>query len=77
MKPFARLLPRYGVFLLAAATLRCSDGGTVDPTDPNTMEAFSGDGQNAVVGTTLPDSLVVRVVAVPAPRRGGGRSVLR
>jgi hypothetical protein len=62
MKPFARLLPRYGVFLLAAATLRCSDGGTVDPGDGETIESVSGDGQNAVVGTALPDSLIVQVV---------------
>ena len=62
MKPFARLLPRYGVFLLAAATLRCSDGGPVDPTDGGTIEQVSGDGQDAVVGTALPDSLIVRVL---------------
>ena len=46
MKPFARLLPRYGVFLLAAATLRCSDGGPVDPNDGGTIEPVSGDGQD-------------------------------
>jgi Domain of unknown function (DUF1929)/Kelch motif len=62
MRPFARLLPRYGVFLLAAATLRCSDGGTVDPNDGGTIERVSGDGQDAVVGTALPDSLIVRVL---------------
>jgi Domain of unknown function (DUF1929)/Kelch motif len=62
MKPFARLLPRYGVLLLAAVTLRCSDGGPVDPTDGGTIEQVSGDGQDAVVGTALPDSLIVRVL---------------
>jgi Domain of unknown function (DUF1929) len=62
MKPFARLLPRYAVFLLVAATLRCSDGGPVDPIDGGTIEPVSGDGQDATVGTTLPESLIVRVL---------------
>jgi hypothetical protein len=63
MKPFARLLSRYAVLLLAAATLRCSDGGTVDPPpEGGTIEQVSGDGQDAAVGTTLPESLIVRVL---------------
>jgi hypothetical protein len=62
MKPFARLLPRCAVFLLAAATLRCSDGGPVDPIDGGTIEPLSGDGQDATAGSTLPDSLIVRVL---------------
>ncbi|HJR52023.1 MAG TPA: galactose oxidase-like domain-containing protein [Gemmatimonadales bacterium] len=62
MKLFARLLPRFAVFLLAAATLRCTDGEPVDPNDGGTIEAVSGDGQDATVGTTLPDSLIVRVL---------------
>ena len=61
MKPFVRLLPRYGVFLLAAATLRCSDG-TVNPPEGGAIERVSGDGQDAIVGTSLPDSLIVRVL---------------
>jgi len=61
MKPFSRLLPRFGVFVLAAATLRCSDGGTVDPPVEGAIESVSGDGQDAVVGATLADSLIVRV----------------
>ncbi len=82
MKPFARLLPRYGVLLLAAATLRCSDGGPIDPTGGGTIEQVSGDGQDAVVGTALPDSLIVRVldqngdpvsgIAVGWEAQGGG-----
>jgi hypothetical protein len=62
MKPFARLFSRYGVLLLAAATLRCSDGGTVDPPGGGAIEPVSGDGQDAIVGTTLPESLVVQVL---------------
>ena len=63
MKPYVRLLPRLGVLVLAAATLRCSEG-TVDPPPPEggTLQRMAGDGQEAVVGTTLPDSLIVRVV---------------
>jgi hypothetical protein len=61
MKPFTRLLPRFGVFVLAAATLRCSDGGPVDPPVEGSIESVAGDGQDAVVGATLADSLIVRV----------------
>ena len=63
MTPFTRLLPRLGVFLLAAATLRCSEGGTVDPPpEGGTIQRVGGDGQDAGVGATLPDSLIVRVL---------------
>ena len=62
MKPFARLLPRFGVFLLAAATLRCSDGTVDPPPEGGTIEALSGDSQEAPVGTALPDPLVVQVL---------------
>ena len=62
MKPFARQLPRYGVFLLAAMTLRCSDGGNVDPPEGGTIEEVSGDEQTATAGTALANPLVVRVL---------------
>src|SRR5687767_4635393 len=62
MKPFARLLPQLGVLLLAAATLQCGDSTDPPPPDEGTLERVSGNGQNGLAGTTLPDSLIVRVI---------------
>jgi hypothetical protein len=80
MKLQTGLIPRFGFLLLAAATLRC-DGGT-DPGNATRIEMVSGNGQDATVGTTLPDSLIVRVtdqngdpvqgVAVAWAAQGGG-----
>jgi hypothetical protein len=82
MKLQTGLIPRFGFLLLAAATLRCSDG-TDPPADATRIEMVSGNEQDATVGTTLPESLIVRVtddesgdpvqgVAVAWAAQGGG-----
>ena len=82
MKLQTGLIPRFGFLLLAAATLRCSEGGTVDPPEAARIELVSGNEQEATVGATLPESLIVRVtdengdpvegVAVAWQAQGGG-----
>src|SRR5688500_3149261 len=52
---------RIGVLLLAAGTLRCSGEGPVVPPEASAIAKVAGDGQNGVVGTMLPDLLIVRV----------------
>ena len=48
--------------MLIAATLRCGDGGTVDPPgEAARIEMVAGNEQTGTVGTTLPDALVVLV----------------
>jgi hypothetical protein len=61
MKLRSGLFSRFGFLLLLAATLRCSDGGTVDPVDASRIEMVSGNEQQGTVGTTLPEALVVLV----------------
>jgi hypothetical protein len=61
MKLQTGLIPRFGFLLLAAATLRCSEGGTVNPGEAALIELVSGNEQDATIGTTLPESLIVRV----------------
>jgi hypothetical protein len=46
--------------LLAAATLRCGDGGS-DPTTATNIEMAGGDDQVGIVNQPLPNPLVVRV----------------
>jgi hypothetical protein len=82
MKLQTGLIPRFGFLLLAAATLRCNDGGNVDPGEAASLEMVSGNEQDATIGTTLPESLIVRVtdengdpvegVAVEWEAQGGG-----
>lgn len=71
--------------LLAAASLRCSsDGGTVNPPSPGSIEMVAGNGQVGPVGQALAQPLVVRVLdesGAPLPGVGvlwaaqGGGSV--
>ncbi len=82
MKLQTGLIPRFGFLLLAAATLRCSDGTIDPPGGAARIELVSGNEQDATVGTTLPDPLLVRVtdengdpvagVAVAWEAQGGG-----
>lgn len=63
MKLRTRQFSRFAFLALAAASLRCGDGGTVDPPpEAASIELVSGDGQQAAAGTLLPDPLVVRVL---------------
>ncbi len=78
----SRISSRLGLLLLVATTLRCGDGGTVDPPEAARIELIAGNEQVGPVGTTLPDPLVVRVtdedggavegVAVQWAAQGGG-----
>ena len=62
MKLHTGLAPRIAVLVLGAATLRCSGGEPIDPPGTaTTITMVSGDEQEAMVGTVLPDPLVVRV----------------
>jgi len=82
MKLQTGLIPRFGLLLLAAALLRCSDGGTNPPGDATRIEMVSGNEQQATIGTMLAESLIVRVtddngdpvegVAVTWEAQGGG-----
>jgi hypothetical protein len=61
MKHRTRLTSRIGVLLLAAGTLRCSGGDPVVPPEASEIVLVAGDGQDGIIGTMLPDSLIVQV----------------
>jgi Domain of unknown function (DUF1929)/Kelch motif len=61
MKLHPGLISRFGVLLLAGATLRCGGGDPINPAEASRIELVSGNDQDGTVGAALPESLIVRV----------------
>jgi hypothetical protein len=74
------LIRRGSTALLLFGVAGCSEGNDLQPLIPALIEAFDGDGQSSVVGTSLPHSLRVRVTDAAgneAPNVAVGWSVVQ